>query len=153
MELLCTDNFIYMDKGFGTRGYTADLFSVQFGASSATCQMQFYYYMTSSSRNSRTCRYCVLPDSQMWKTPGPLLIILVPDDGSFKWEMWLVWDGCSWLPDMELTFNARWFQLQIPDIDLLFRSTKWWYLQIFDTDLVSFKTKWLDLWVLEADFW
>ena len=93
MELLCTDNFIYMDKGFGTRGYTADLFSVQFGASSATCQMQFYYYMTSSSRNSRTCRYCVLPDSQMWKTPGPVLIILVPDDVSFKWEMWLTWDG------------------------------------------------------------
>lgn len=46
---MITESFIYLDRNFGTHGGLADLFSIQFGPSSATCQMEFYYYLTGAT--------------------------------------------------------------------------------------------------------
>lgn len=38
--------FLYLVQGFGTQGTFSDIYSIQFGPCSSTCQMQLYYFLS-----------------------------------------------------------------------------------------------------------
>ncbi|XP_025085553.1 MAM and LDL-receptor class A domain-containing protein 1-like [Pomacea canaliculata] len=65
-----TDSFLYLDKGTGTQADFSDIYSIQFGPCSSTCQMQLFYYISGQASQVRVLLEQAEEKTVLWATQG-----------------------------------------------------------------------------------